>query len=166
MKKRITLIVSLILVVSLLCGCGALAAQTVDKTITCNELSMVLTAAFTDFSEESAADGLAFNYASDKIGVCGIYEDKAYLQEFLPDIDVQTYTELFLESNNVAEPIEVVDGITRFSYSVDGDPSYTYLCGVFESGTNFWVVQAYCESDDYASCQEDMWKYICSVSVA
>lgn len=163
MKKVLLLALVFVLSASLLLGCGSLTGE---QTVTCNELQLTIPGSFEDWSSDSVEEGIAFNYAGRKIGICGIFEDKAYLQEFLPDIDTQSYAELFVETNALISQVGTVDGIVTFEYTVSGDPSATYLCGVFESQENFWVIQAYCEADDFADCKADMWSYIRTVTVS
>ncbi len=161
MRKLLCCVILLLLTASLLCGCGVVTEQ----TVTCGELQLTIPTTFIDWSADSAADGLAFNYAGSKVGICGTFEDKATLLELVPDIDAKTYADLFVQTNGLTSPVELVDGIPRFSYTVEGDPSATYLCGVFESESNFWVVQAYCEIDDYEDCKAEMWKYILTATM-
>lgn len=160
--KTVQVFTALLLVFSLLCGCAALQPE---QNITCGELTMTLPGSFADWSEDAAAEGLAFNYASDAVGVCGTFEDKTYLQSYIPGLDAQGYAELFVESNGLNSTVDVVDGIPSFTYTTAGSPSLRYLCGVFESGENFWVVQAYCASVDFEDAKGDMWTYITSITI-
>ena len=159
MSRLLKLSLLLLLISVLLIGCGSAPAE---QEIVCNDLTLVLPATFADFSENGVKEGLAFNYADVDVGVCGSFEGKSYLVQYIPDITPEKYAELFLQTNSMASQVEVVDTIPRFTYNAAG---YTYLCGVFESDENFWVVQAYCKQDDYSAHEADMWNYICSVSV-
>ena len=154
---RVSLV--LLLVAALLCGCSQ---KQKEKHINCNDLYLILPFDFSDFSEEGAKEGLAFNYADTQIGVCGMFENKETLQAFVPDMDALTYAQVFAETNGLTDVPQTVDGIPTFTYAVGG---YTYLCGVFESEENFWVVQAYCQEKDFDANREQMWKYISSVDV-
>ncbi len=149
----------LVLAVCLLCGCAA-APQ--EQEIICKELTLTLPAGFTDFSEDGTEEGLAFNYADVDMGICGSFEEKAYLQQYIPDIDPEKYAQAFVQTNGVEATVDFMDGIPRFAYSASG---YTYLCGVFESNENFWVVQSYCKTEDFPVNEEIMWGYIASVIV-
>lgn len=162
MTRTGKLLLVLILAVCLLCGCAS-APQ--EQEIICNELRLALPVSFSDFSEDGVEEGLAFNYADVDMGICGSFEEKAYLEQYIPDMDAEKYAQAFVQSNNIDAVVETVDGISRFTYSVSGDPSYTYLCGVFESQKNFWVIQAYCVSADYQVNAEAMWSYITSVTI-
>lgn len=147
----------LLLIALLLCGCSSAPKQ---QEIVCGELTLTLPTTFTDFSVEGAKEGLAFNYADVDIGICGSYEEKTYLVQYVPDISPQKYAELFLQTNGISSQVEFADGIPGFTYSAAG---YTYLCGVFESAENFWVVQSYCKTEDFPANEETMWGYIASV---
>ena len=155
MRRSLSILTLVLVLAALLCGCNSARQE-----IVCNELQIDLPAAFIDFSEEGAKEGLAFNYADTEIGVCGSFEEKTYLQQYFPDIDPAMYAKLFLESNGIASQVETADAIPRFTYSTGG---YTYLCGVFESGENYWVVQSYCKTEDFPANKETMWGYIASV---
>ena len=160
--KTVKVFVALLLVATLLCGCAALQQE---QTVTCGELSITLPNSFEDWSDDPSADGLSFSYANTRVGVCGVFESKEYLQAYIPDLDAKQYAELFVETNGLTSTIEVVDGIPSFTYTAEGSPTFQYLCGVFESGENFWVVQTYCILEDFEEYQGDMWNYIASVSI-
>lgn len=159
--RSLKVLVVLLLAVCLLAGCGTQP----DQTVTCGELSITLPGSFQDWSQDPASAGLSFSYADETKGVCGVFESKEYLQAYIPGLDAQRYAELFVESNSLASSVEMTDGIPTFSYTAEGDPAIRYLCGVFESGENFWVVQAYCASEDFEESKEEMWRYITSVQV-
>lgn len=152
-------VLAVLLVLCLLAGCGVQP----DQTVTCGELTITLPASFADWSEDPASAGLSFSYADKTVGVCGVFESKEYLQSYFPGLDAQGYGELFVESNGLASSVEVTDGIPTFTYTADGTPAIRYLCGVFESGENFWVVQAYCAAEDFEEYKDEMWDYITSV---
>ena len=149
----------LVLTACLLCGCSS-APQ--EQKVVCNGLTLTLPASFTDFSQDGYEEGLAFNYADVDMGICGSFEEKTYLEQYIPDISAEKYAQLFLQTNHVDAAVEDKDGIPTFRYIVDG---YTYLCGVFQAETGFWVIQAYCPEEDYESGADDMWRYIQSVTV-
>ena len=158
---KLAKVLALLLVLCLLAGCSDQPSQRVS----CGELSMELPASFTDLSSDPSAAGLSFSYADEDTGVCGVFENKAYLQIYIPGLDAQGYGELFVESNGLSSSVEAIDGIPRFSYTVEGNPSIRYLCGVFESGENFWVVQAFCAAEDFDEKADQLWEYITSVTL-
>ncbi len=161
MKTSIRLI-AVLLLAAVLCGCtNGLPKQ----TIVCNELSITLPGSFLDFSEESSVDGLAFNYATQTVGVCATFENRETLTAIVKDIDAHRYAELFLQTNGIDSVLLEVDGIPQFSYESTDQKTMTYLCGVFASEENFWVVQAYCESKDFAAHEAEMWEYIKTVKI-
>ncbi len=162
MKTSFRLLALLLLIAVLLCGCSEVLPE---QTIVCKELTITLPGTFMDYSKDSAAAGLAFNYANQEIGVCATFEDKATLVALVPDIDANRYAELFLQTNGIDSLLLTADGIPQFSYEVTTDTTMRYLCGVFASEENFWVVQAYCASDAFEANREDMWSYIQTVKV-
>lgn len=154
-------VLAVLLALCLLAGCGAQPNQ----TVTCGELSIQLPASFTDWSEDPVSAGLSFSYADEDTGVCGVFESKEYLQAYIPGLDAQGYAELFVESNGLSSGVILTDGIPTFSYTSQGEPAIRYLCGVFESGENFWVVQAYCAAENFEASKAQLWEYITSVTV-
>lgn len=159
MLRSLKVLLLLLLTAALLCGCSAAPKE---QEILCNELTLMLPPGFVDFSEDGAEEGLAFNYADVDMGICGSFEEKAYLAQYIPDIDPEKYAQLFLQTNGMDAAVETKDGIPCFTYTA---ADYTYLCGVFESNENFWVIQAYCASGDYAAKADAMWNCITSVTV-
>lgn len=159
MSRSLKLLLVLLLVATLLCGCSS---KQKEKHINCNDLYLTLPFGFSDFSEDGAKEGLAFNYADTQIGVCGMFESKETLMAYMPEMDALIYAQVFAETNGLQDVPETVDGIPSFTYTVGG---YTYLCGVFESDENFWVVQSYCQEKDFEANRDQMWEYICSVDV-
>lgn len=153
---KLAKVLAVLLVLCFLAGCGAQPNQ----IVTCGELSLELPPSFADWSSDPNATGLSFSYADEDTGVCGIFESKEYLQSYIPGQDAQGYAELFVESNGLASSVEVSDGIPSFSYRKG---NIQYLCGVFESGENFWVVQGFCAAEDFEANADALWTYITSV---
>lgn len=164
MKKPLAVLVVLVCIIGILCGCDSVLP---DQTVTCEELTITLPGHYIDLSGEDYAAGLALLYGFNDTAITAIKEDKASLQALIPDMDAQQYAELFVASNSLLDTVEVVDGIPTFQYCLDaGDTSVTYLCGVFESDSNFWVIQAYCPTTGFAESQEALWGYITTVTIA
>ena len=162
--KRLLGFIALALVVGLLCGCSNLIES---QTITEGELSITLPGTFLDLSEQAPVAGIEFLYGFGETAVLAIKEDKAMLLELVPGMDAMQYAQLFVESNALTGTVEEVDGIPSFTYTAaSGGTQITYLCGVFESSTHFWVVQAYCDSQDFADNQQALWSYLASVTIA
>ena len=58
------------------------------------------------------------------------------------------------------------DGLYTFEYEAsNAGQTFTYLGAVFEGEEAFWIVQAYCLSDEYEQHQADMMKWLKSVKV-
>lgn len=157
MLRSLKVLLLLLLTAALLCGCSAAPKE---QEILCNELTLMLPPGFVDFSEDGVEEGLAFNYADVDMGICGSFEEKAYLRQYIPDITAEKYAQLFLRTNGMDAAVETKDGIPCFTYTA---ADYTYLCGVFESEENFWVVQSYCKTEVFPANEETMWGYIASV---
>jgi len=152
----------LLLALCLLWGCGTDEEM---QTITCNDLKISLPQTFQDLSQAHYAEGVAFTFGTENMGICGTWEDKTALGAYFPDIDVRQYAELFVRTNHLSSVVDIVDGIPCFTYTVTGETTVQYLCGIFETESNFWVVQAYSSPEDFEALYDQMWEYIASVQV-
>ena len=163
MRIPVKVLMALLLTVSLLTGCSRDARQ----TITCRELTISLPSTYTDLSLETYAGGLEFLYGDATTCIQATREEKEILKEYFPNIDALQYAELCLQSHALPGEVEILGGIPSFTYTADSDSlSITYLCGVFETETHFWLVQAYCASEHFAENQSEMWNCITSVTIA
>lgn len=163
MRIMVKVFIALMLTVSLLTGCGSDARQ----TITCKELTISLPSTYTDLSLETYAGGLEFLYGDEDTCIQATREEKEILKEYFPNIDARQYAELCLQSHALPGEVEMLDEIPSFTYTAEsGSLSITYLCGVFETETHFWLVQAYCPSEHFVENQAEMWNCIASVTIA
>lgn len=153
----------LLLVLALLCasftGCDK------DKstaTYTVDDLSITLPADFIDLSGEAFASELAFVYGLDPIAVNGLRETKSTFTAYGLDIDLERYGQLLISSNNVNAKLEQRDDILYFTYASD---NFTYVVTLWETEEAFWMVQAYCPTEEYNSIKADIWDILESVTV-
>ena len=156
MKKFILLLVVLSLC---LAGCGA---EETSAPHAVQDLTIRIPTDYIDLSGEAFAEGLDFFYGKDPIIINGLRETKETFMAYGLELDLQTYGELLMESNNVSSQLTQKDNIWNFSYT-SGD--FTYVVTLWETEEAFWTVQAYCPTADYDSIKDDIWEILSSVTV-
>ena len=170
MKKLFSVSLVLALVLAMLAGCG-LADQvkqlTKDKDITSGDLTLTVPGLYVDLAETVDNDALSFVYGMGDTAVLGVRETRADVQNVMPDTDTaREYAELFIEANGVEAEVSEKDGIVTFTYSASaGNQSFTYLCGAYANDNSFWVVQAYCYTENFEDNKSDFWDILKSVKV-
>lgn len=159
MRKAIRCLLPLLLIASLLCGCGAQ-----EKTFQCMELKIVLTSEFKDLSEEKAGKDFTFLYASEDIGVAGIREEKSGILQQYEGLTLEGYAELTAKAAGVVPNLRSYQGIPYYTYtSVLEDVEFTYLAAAYDDGYSYWLLQCYCQSSRYESLSPVIWQYLDSV---
>ena len=162
MKKSIKVIVALLLVCALFAGCGVLC----DQERTCEDLTITIPGHFLDMSDQDYAKGMNFLYGFNDIAVVGIRETKESLAFYDADLTLEEYGALVMQGNGLDGDMELKEGLYTFEYEAsNAGQTFTYLGAVFEGEEAFWIVQAYCLSDEYEQHQADMMKWLKSVKV-
>lgn len=158
MKKCVTFLLVLVLLCTVLTGCG----NTKSTTYTHDDLTITLPADFIDLSAENFAAELSFIYGLDPIAVNGLRESKATFTAYGLDMDLERYGQLLISSNNVQAKLEQKDDMLFFTYASNG---FTYVVTLWETEEAFWMVQAYCPTENYNKVKNDIWKILNSVTV-
>ena len=156
MKKLFVLILVLSLCMT---GCGVKEAS-VSYHI--EDLTLRLPAGFMDLSNEPYAAELDFLFGQDPIIINGKREEKAVLTAYGLDLNLESYGEFVILTNNVSATLEQKDGIYTFSYKSGG---FTYVVTLWQTPEAFWTVQAYCPSESYSKAKDEMWSILRSVKV-
>lgn len=129
--------------------------------------TLYLDPGFLNYSNTQAAEGYAFLYASEEIGILGVQDNKAELYEYFDEMDLEGYANLIAELYELDAVATQKDGIWTLTYTSDiSGTSYTYVCAFHETDADFWNVQAYCITEDFDTYEADIWRYISTVEFA
>ena len=159
MKRVGIFLLALALLCASLAGC---VGEKATATYTVEDLTITLPADFIDLSDEAFAAELSFVYGLDPIAVNGLREAKSTFAAYGLDMDLERYGQLLISSNNVQAKLEQKDNIPYFTYASD---EFTYVVTLWETEESFWMVQAYCPTEEYNSVKADIWDILGSVTV-
>ena len=159
MKKMIR-ILALLLILTLLAGCGAST-----KTYTCNELSMTVPSNMRDVSGQSDFSAFTFALDSSKIAIFALNEtfaDYPVLEEY----STKEYAELVISTYQLNSVVA-----ERFSsnyhyivYTAETTQGeFTYMAGIFKNDKGFWMVQICTPTSNYN--EQTFFTYMDSVNV-
>ena len=167
MRKFPQILLALLLVCSLLCGCSSLQAIQKDQTLTFQDLSITLPSYFDDMTDPNSGvtiDGF-FMYGYQEIMISGIREDYSLFEE-VPSLE--EYGKLLIENNSLNSQLEVIDGLTTFTFSqlVNDSESYTYITSIYAGTDAFWMVQAGCRTMNMSSTRDKLIDFLKTVVVA
>jgi hypothetical protein len=148
------------------CTIGAIAlvgyhVMNKEKTFTKEGMSITLTA---QFEEEELATQTCY-YKSPQVSVVGLkeeFEDDAELCDYT----LEVYTEETIEERDLETEYEMSkDGYTYFTYEKElGGDDYVYLATCHKTDDAFWLIQFWCESDDYDKMEDKIFKYADSIT--
>ena len=158
MKRCTTFLLVLVLLFTTLAGCS----NRKSTTYTHDDLTITLPKDFIDLSDEDFAAELSFIYGQDPIAVNGLRESKSTFTAYGLEVDLERYGQLLISSNDVQAKLEHKDDILFFTYASNG---FTYVVTLRETEEAFWMVQAYCPTENYNKVKNDIWKILSSVTV-
>ncbi len=144
MKRKISIVALLCLLILVLTGCGAFssgeASTAPPKTFTKDGFTITLTEDF----EESEVETQTAVYQSQNSVVLALKEDAS---QFDGDLTLTQYAELVLSNNDLSSPIEEKEGFTCFTYEKkSGFTTYAYLAIVQKSEDAYWLIQFGCNA--------------------
>ena len=153
MKRIFPVFISILLMVSL-SGCGPSAQVFGD-------LQMNVPDEFHNMSDQEFAKDADFLFGWDTLIVKGMAEKKSDLRT----MTLEEYTQLLITGNALNCSATVGGNGYRFVYrAAVGERSYTYFSATYEGKENFWSVQCYCPSEDFAKHQAAMEELLNSVA--
>lgn len=160
MRKVVSLVVAFVMMLGLLCSCASAQQFTKDG------LTITLRSTFQDESASPYAEDMSFLYTSRSCAVMGVKDDRAQLEALLGELTLEEYGSLIIELNELGGTMSQREGLWTFTYTATVDNvDYTYLSAVYETDANFWTVQVYCASDDYAKLADTMFGYLKTVTL-
>ena len=163
MTKFVKLLSAVLAFCLLLCACGA---SQKEQTVTCGELVLTLPASYLDLSEQAYAKTFPLVYGFENEAVLALNESRRALEEYYPDINAEKYAMLFVETNGLDSEVGKLGELVTFTYTANADGTeLTYLCGVFMSQENFWCVQFYCPTEEFADNQARFMSYLQKIQV-
>ena len=147
MKRIFPIIASVLLLLGMLTGCGR-------KAFTCGDLQIDIPGDFIELSQpDTDGENKDFLFGRDTLIVKGMAEKKSGLKQ----MSLQEYTDLMITGNELDCSATVGRNGYRFVYRAEvGESTYTYFSATFEGKDNFWSVQCYCPSEDFAKHQQTM----------
>lgn len=163
MNRSAKILVVLLLICALLCGCSKADTLTEDQTLTFMDLSITLPGYFEDQTNAAYATDGTFMYGIYEISVTGVREAYELFDE-VPDLE--EYGNMLIQGNNLDTALQQEDGLTTFTFTVlDGETSYTYLAAIYEGTDAFWLVQTSCKTQNFDQSRESFLTYLKSVTV-
>lgn len=160
MKKSISIVLVLLLMVSLFAGCS-----TPDVVATADGFTMSIPGHYTNVLENQQVEGVSMAYSFMDISILVIKEDYSLFEGGRPET-TEAYAELVKEANNLPGPIEEVEGITTFRFTTEDDGvRHTSVAAVYMGTDAYYLLQMGCEENHFAVNQETFNKIITSVVV-
>ena len=182
MKKLLSLLCAVLLLTAALCGCdtvnkvkeyGDLMMDAIDavndpdgkSTYTYSGVTLTLPNTFLDFTGKEEGKDYPFFFASETTGLFGNKESKTELTESVGEYDLAGYAALIAQLNEMDAPTQV-DGVWTAVYEADaGGETQTFTVVFYESGTDFWMIQAYCASEIFPEQKDNIWKCLTSITL-
>lgn len=153
-----------------LCGCGIglgdILDQVPEKEYSHGDVTVSLPGIYTDYSNKKEGEGKDFLFAGLDAGITGVRENKQELYETFGQMDIQGYANLIAELYEKDTTAQNKDGYWTLQYEqeVDGE-KWTYLCVFHETSSDYWNIQAYCRSEDFAKKEATLWKQATSIEI-
>ena len=159
MRESAIFLLALVILCATLSGCFG-AEKT--ATYTHDDLTITLPASFINLSEEDFAAELDFVYGLDPITVNGLREPKSTFDAYNANVDLAHYGQLLMSANHVQANLEQQDDCLFFTYTSGG---FSYVVTLWETEEAFWMVQAYCPTEDYNKVKGNLWDILSTVTV-
>ncbi len=136
MKKLVCMLLCLLMLGGVLCGCGK--DETGTKTYTCENLTLTIPASMKEDKDMLADTGFNFGLEGGGIFVLGLREDMSNFS----DMTAMEYARLVVQANNLNGVPEDKGDYVLIKYSANVGTEYTYLACIYKNGSEFWMVQA------------------------
>lgn len=117
-------------------------ADAPTKRFTYEELSLYIPEKFEDMSQQAGLDIYDFVVGDNDAAICATRNDSA-------GYEYMAYAKLIAENAETSGPVTDRGGYATFEYQASGfGMDFEYIVGIFPSGDQMWIVQAYCQTKD------------------
>ena len=150
MKKKISLILCLLLIASLLAACGK--DETGTKTYTCQNLTLTVPTSYKEQNDVLEDTGFNFCLESGGVGILGLREDMSTFS----DMSAMEYAKRIVQANHLDGAPEDKGDYVLIEYTADMGIEYTYLACIYKNGYEFWTVQGFAVTAVYEKKQDQI----------
>lgn len=159
--KRIALLLAAVLLTLSFASCGLAG----EKTFEADGMSITVKGMFTEQNELNEDQNLVL--ISPDAGVLAVKETFTDIAaaNLDPEMSAKEYAAVVMKGNGqTGEPTEA-DGLTYFTYTnTSDDTEFTYMAFAYRASDAFWLVQAYCPTEDFEKQQPDFITWAKSVT--
>ena len=153
MKKILSLLLAMTLVLGLLAGCGNDHLYPEGMNIACKDLALTIPGDFADLSAEDFAEDADFMFGRKTLVFEGLSQAKADLQ----GLTLAQYTDRVIRDNKLSCSAAPTGDGYLFSYEKALDnTAYTYTVATYETGSYFWILQFYGPTADLTENQPEI----------
>lgn len=166
MSKFPRILVCLLLCCTIFCGCSAMPDSLEPIVVNEMDLTISLPGYFENMVQNETAAQIEgfFMYGYNEIIITGV-RDKYELFDTVPTLE--EYANGLIENSQVLSQVEIVDGLTTFTYrQLDNMESYTYISAVFAGTDAFWMVSAGCKTINFDSARDKFVEILKTTQVA
>lgn len=160
MKRTLAAILTVVLLLTALCGC-----ELTSKEFSYKELTITAPRSMKDATDDQIANKADYVISNSTMAIFVLREDFSTFPKGYEDLSVKEYAELVLEANNLHEDLEEDDDLVTFTFRKTEDGvSYTYIAACYKSEEAFWLVQAACKTTQYDKMRDKMMDCLKSVT--
>ena len=166
MARSTKVLVVLILCCSLLCGCSMLPDALDPIVLTVDDLTITMPGYYENYVTEliETETGGYFVYGYSEITITGL-RDSYEVFDQVPTLE--GYASKLIQDNEITAEVEMVDGLTTFTYrQLQNSDSYTYITAVYAGTESFWLVTGSCQTMNFKYAQEKFIEIFSSIQVA
>ena len=166
MARSTKVLVVLILCCSLLCGCSMLPDALDPIVLTVDDLTITMPGYYENYVTEliDTETGGYFVYGYSEITITGL-RDSYEVFDQVPTLE--GYANKLIQDNEITAEVEMVDGLTTFTYrQLQNSDSYTYSTAVYAGTDAFWMVTAGCKTLNFDAIKDKLVDILKTVVVA
>ena len=165
MAKFSKVFICILLCCTLLCSCSSIPDDLDPIVVSNMDMTITLPGYFENMiqGETAEVDGF-FAYGYSEIMITGL-RDTYELFETVPTLE--EYANSLIENSDVSAEVEIIDGLTTFTYrQLSNSESYTYFAVVFAGSESFWMITASCTTMNFDTAKDKLLEIIKTTEVA